>query len=122
MATTELFDSYEAVGIKEDISDLIHNISPTETPFISAIPTTTATQRVHQWQTDSLATPASNTNVEGEDASLAAQTPTTLLGNYTQISIQVFGVTGTMEQTSTGVITMSPRLTWVEPSSLGSML
>jgi len=95
-----MYDSYEAAGLREDISDLIFNISPTETPFLSAIGTTTAGQRYHQWQTDVLATPAAdNAKWEGEDATYAEPTPTVVVGNYTQISTKVIAVTGTLEVT-----------------------
>lgn len=97
---SDLFDGYDVVGAKEDISDLIHNISPTETPFVSLIGTTDATQRYHQWQIDSLASPnGANAAIEGNEAALQAQTATTLVGNYTQISVKIFGVSGTLEVT-----------------------
>lgn len=99
-----LFDSYDAVGVKEDITDMIHNISPTETPAISSFGTTQATQRLHQWQTDTLRSPSgTNAHVEGDDDVLEADTDTatTLLGNYTQISKRIFGVSGSMETSET---------------------
>jgi hypothetical protein len=97
---TGIYDSYEAEGLREDISDLIFNISPTETPFLSAIGTTTAGQRYHQWQKDVLATPAAdNAKWEGEDATFTEATPTEVVGNYTQISTKVINVTGTLEVT-----------------------
>jgi hypothetical protein len=97
---TNLYDGYDVVGAKEDISDLIHNISPTETPFVSLVGSTEATQRFHQWQTDTLATPnGANAAVEGDEATLEAQSATTLVGNYTQISTKTFGVSGTLEVT-----------------------
>ena len=97
---TNLYDAYDAVGQREDISDLIHNISPTETPFLSAIGTTDAGQKYHQWQTDTLASPSgTNAAVEGDDATLVEPTPTVLVGNYTQISTKIFGVSGSVEVT-----------------------
>jgi len=93
--------SYDAEGLREDVSDLIFNISPTETPLLSAIGTTTAGQRYHQWQKDILAPPAvDNATLEGAEAETqAASTPTELLGNYTQISTKIFNVSGTLEVT-----------------------
>jgi len=97
---TDLYDGYAAEGIKYDISDLIHNISPTETPFVSMVGSADATQRFHQWQTDVLAAPdGTNAAIEGNEAVLEAQTATTLVGNYTQISTKIFGVSGTLEVT-----------------------
>ena len=37
------FTAYDVVGKKEDISDIITNISPTDTPFISSI----GSEKVH---------------------------------------------------------------------------
>ena len=97
---TNYYDSVQAVGQREDISDLIHNISPTETPFLSMIGTTTAGNTLHQWQTDTLIAPAAdNIADEGADATDFERAPTTLLGNYTQISVKLFNVTGTLEVT-----------------------
>lgn len=95
---TNLYDTYDADGLREDVSELIHNISPTETPFLSAIGTTDATNINHQWQTDILEAPdGDNAAVDGEDAALVEPSPTTLVGNYTQIGTKVFGVSGTLE-------------------------
>lgn len=97
---SNLYDSYDAIGQREDISDLIHNISPTETPFLSMIGTASAGQRFHQWQTDVLASPSgANAAIEGNEAVLVEPTPTVLVGNYTQISTKIFGVSGTVEVT-----------------------
>ena len=76
----------DMVGIREDLSDVIYNISPVETPFQSMIPKVKATQMNHEWQTDSLAAAANNAVIEGDDVTVAASTPTVRLGNYTQLS------------------------------------
>tara|TARA_R110002050_G_scaffold140656_5_gene265621 strand:- start:2116 stop:3072 length:957 start_codon:yes stop_codon:yes gene_type:complete len=100
MATpADTTSTYDAIGNREDLSDIIYDISPTQTPFISGISHGTATATNHEWQTDSLAT-ASNSNavIEGEDATTTAATPTVRLGNYTQISDKVPRVTRTQRQ------------------------
>lgn len=79
------FDSYDMVGIREDLSDMIYNISPTDTPFWSALPKGKATNRYHEWQTDALDPPADNAHIEGDDTIAEAIIPTVRLGNYTQI-------------------------------------
>ena len=79
-------DSFDLVGIAEDIEDAIFNISPTETPFLTMAKKKTATNTLHQWQTDSLASATSNKQIEGDDASYVTVTPTVMLTNYTQIS------------------------------------
>ena len=95
-----LYTSYEARGQAEDVSDLIHNISPTETPVLSSIGTTDASARVHEWQEDVLASPQANAKIEGDDATLDTSTPTEQIMNATQISTKDFGVTGTVEVVS----------------------
>ncbi len=95
MATYSTFD---AVGQREDLIDVIYNISPTETPFMSSIGKTKATAVYHEWQTDSLAAAtANNAAVEGADASAATLAPTTRQGNYTQIIQKTIQVSGTLD-------------------------
>lgn len=90
------FSSYDAVGNREDLSDIIYNISPTQTPFLSAIAKVTADATNHEWQTDSLAaTDTGNARIQGDDATTTAASPTARLGNYTQISDKVPRVTRT---------------------------
>lgn len=91
-------DAYDLVGIAEDIEDAIFSISPTETPFLTMAKRKTATNTLHQWQTDSLAAVAANRQVEGDDASYTTATPTTLLSNYTQISRKTVIVTRTADK------------------------
>jgi hypothetical protein len=91
------FQTYTAIGMREDLSDVIYNISPTETPFMSSIGKTKATATYHEWQTDSLAAAASNAVVEGDAASDITVTPTTRVGNRTQISSKTIKISGTME-------------------------
>lgn len=95
------FSSYDAIGNREDLSDIIYDISPTETPFLSAIPKVKMTGTKHEWQKDSLAS-ASSTNfvIEGDDATTDASTATTRLFNYRAISDKVARVTGTQEAVS----------------------
>lgn len=92
----DTFDSYDAIGNREDLSDVIYDISPTATPFMTGIAKTTATATNHEWQTDSLeAASSTNAVIEGDDATTDATSPTVRLGNYTQISDKVPRVTGT---------------------------
>ena len=91
----DTFSSYDAVGNREDLSDIIYDISPTQTPFISGIPHVSATGHNHEWQTDSLAPAADNKVIQGDDATTDASAATVRLGNYCQISDKVARVTGT---------------------------
>jgi hypothetical protein len=79
------FDSYDAKGIREDLENVIYDISPEETPFYSSAKKVSASNTLHEWQTDSLRSSAANAHIEGEDTSGNAMTPTARLGNYTQI-------------------------------------
>jgi hypothetical protein len=79
-------DSYDLIGIAEDVEDAIFSISPEETPFLTMCKRKKATNTLHQWQVDSLAAATSNKQVEGDDASFSTATSTTMLTNYTQIS------------------------------------
>jgi len=79
------FDSYDSVGIREDLSNVIHNISPEETPFYSKSGKTSAKNTLVEWQTDSLRASAANAHVEGDTTTAEARSATTRLGNYTQI-------------------------------------
>jgi len=93
------FSTYEAIGNREDLSDVIYNIAPTETPFMSMAGRATAKARKHEWQTDTLATAASNTAVEGDDAGANTATPTVRINNQCQILDKVVFVSGTQEAT-----------------------
>jgi hypothetical protein len=79
------FDSYDAVGIREDLSDLITNVSPEETPFMTKSGKSRARNTLHEWQTDSLRASAANAHIEGDATTAEARSATTRLGNYTQI-------------------------------------
>lgn len=92
------FETYQAIGNREDLANAIFDISPTATPFQSGITTTQATATNHEWQTDALADAVStNAKAEGLDAVTDTATPTVRLGNQTQISTKVPRVTGTQE-------------------------
>jgi hypothetical protein len=93
-----IYNAHDAIGQREDLTDVIYNISPTETPFMSSIGKTKATAVYHEWQTDSLAAATTNNAaVEGADASDATLSPTTRLGNYTQILQKTIKVSGTLD-------------------------
>ncbi|MDP6586322.1 MAG: DUF5309 family protein, partial [Anaerolineales bacterium] len=79
------FDSYDAVGIREDLENVIYDVSPEETPFYTTCKKVTASNTYHEWQTDSLRSSGSNAHIEGDATTAEARTATTRLGNYTQI-------------------------------------
>ena len=79
------FDSYDAVGIREDLENVIYDISPEETPFYSSSKKVTASNTYHEWQTDALRASTTNAHIEGDATTAEARVATTRLGNYTQI-------------------------------------
>ena len=82
---TNTFDSYDAVGIREDLSDIITNISPEETPIYTKCRKTSASNTLVEWQTDALRSSAANAHIEGDDTVADAATATSRLNNRTQI-------------------------------------
>ena len=92
-----VYQTYQTVGIREDLADIIYSISPTETPFMSGVAKTKATNTSHQWQTDALADVAANAAVEGAAISYPTLSATTKLTNYTQISTKAVQISGTNE-------------------------
>jgi len=89
---TNSFTRYSAIGIREDLSGVIFNISPQTTPFVSNMTKRRSVSNTFfEWQTDSLSSPALNAHIDGDDlSSFTAVTPTVRLGNYTQISRKDF--------------------------------
>jgi len=85
-------------GLREDLSDMIYSISPTDTPLMSTLAKSKATAVYHEWQTDSLAAATTaNALVEGDDAVATTASPTYRIGNYTQIVGKTIQVSGTLE-------------------------
>lgn len=96
--STNTFDTYDAVGIREDLSNVIENISPYERPFMSNIGRESVSNKYYEWQEDSLATAStSNAVIEGDEATLDAVVPTVRYGNYTQIFDKTVVISGTTE-------------------------
>lgn len=89
------FQTYQAIGNREDLEDVIYQISPVETPFMTMASRKTATATYHEWQTDVLAAAATNQMIEGADASGGTSSPTRRLGNYCQIASKYAVVTDT---------------------------
>lgn len=95
---TNAFSSYDAVGAREDLTDIIYNIDPTETPFMMMARRGRAEAVLHEWQMDQLAAvDENNAQVEGDDYEGEAVTPTDRLNNRTQISSKTVVITGTQE-------------------------
>lgn len=85
-------------GIREDLSDMIYDISPKKTPLMSSIGRGKAKNTLHEWQVDALASPdTTNQKPEGNEAAFAVPTATVRLGNYCQISDKTAMVSGTVD-------------------------
>jgi hypothetical protein len=98
MATTST-DTYDQVGIKEDLADTIWDVSPEETPFASNCSRVSVDNTHFEWQTDALASVSTTTAVEGADASFSAAAATTRVGNRTEIISKTASTSGTLEAT-----------------------
>jgi hypothetical protein len=84
---TNLASTYDLpLAIREDLQDFIYNVDPSETPFMVNVGQGVATATLHEWQTDSLAAPAQNAVLEGNNPTAQILTDTTKLTNQTQIS------------------------------------
>lgn len=92
------FTTYDQVGLAEDVSDIITNISPTKTPFQSLIKKGSIDAKFYEWQEDTLRAAAENSNVEGADAGAATHVATTMRSNYAQIMDELVQVSGTAER------------------------
>ena len=86
------FTSYDAKGIREDLMNIIYDISPEQTPLISNIGQESVSNTNFEWQTDSLAAAdATNAQIDGDDvATFTAVTATVRVNNRTQISRKDF--------------------------------
>ena len=91
------YRTYTAIGQREDLSNTIYSIAPTETPVVSSIGKTKATATYHEWQTDTLAAAVKTGLLEGADAGAASATPTVRVGNRTQIQGKTVHVSGTLD-------------------------
>tara|TARA_B100000900_G_scaffold188188_1_gene159416 strand:+ start:436 stop:1371 length:936 start_codon:yes stop_codon:yes gene_type:complete len=91
---TNAFDTYSATADKEQLSDVIYNISPQQTPFMSSIGKNSIKNVVFDWQTEALPTPSGSGQLEGFELSRSAATATTRVSNVAMISSRDATVTG----------------------------
>ena len=96
-----VYTSYDQVGLAEDVSDIITDITPTDTPFFSMIKSEKVNARVFEWQEDSLAAAANNAQVEGAAFTAGTLSATTMRTNNTQIMSKVFEVSATADAVKT---------------------
>jgi hypothetical protein len=95
---TNTFTTFDAKGIREDLSNVITNIAPEETPYMSNIGRESVSNSLYEWQTDTLASAAANKQLEGDDVtSFDAVTATVRMQNYAQISRKTIVLSATEE-------------------------
>jgi hypothetical protein len=95
---TNAFGTYAAIGNREDLTNIIYNISPSDTPFMSSIGKGKAKAVLHEWQTDSLAAAVTtNAQIEGDVVAGSSSSATSRVKNYCQIASKDVVVTGTQE-------------------------
>lgn len=96
-APTNTFLTTAAIGNREDLTDVIYRISPTQTPVLNMASKAKATNTLHEWQVQDLAAAATNVQVEGDDIAAKVVTVTVRLTNRTQISAKKVVVAGTQQ-------------------------
>lgn len=91
------FTRFDAIGVREQLSDLIYTISPTEVPFLSNAQVGKAQNTLYEWQTDALASAvSSNQQLEGDEVTTTtAVVATTRMQNYCEIARKTVGVSNT---------------------------
>lgn len=94
---TGTYSEYDAAGIREDLSDAIANIAPTDTPAQMMFGRGTADSTLIEFQTDTLAAAANNRQITGDDVTAVAPAATVRLTNRTQISTKPVIISGTLE-------------------------
>jgi hypothetical protein len=95
---TNTFTTFDAKGIREDLSNIITNIAPEDVPYQSNIGRESISNSLFEWQTDTLAAAAANKQIEGDDvSSFDAVVATVRLQNYAQISRKTIILSNTEE-------------------------
>ncbi len=94
---TNTFTNFDAIGNREDLIDSIFNIAPFDTPFLTMSGNVRATNQLHEWQTDTLASAGDNKVIVGDDVDADAVVPTVRLNNRTQLSDKAVSIASTQE-------------------------
>ena len=94
---TNTFTTTSPKGNRESLSDVVSRITPEDTPIYSMISKESTTSIFPEWEIDTLAAPAANAQLEGDQYTFAAVTPVTRVGNYTQIMRKEWVVSKTQE-------------------------
>lgn len=94
---TNTLQRASVIGVREELSDLVSRITPVDVKFMSSIKKKSTSNTFFEWQSDALAAPANNTNIDGDETSFAAVVEPIRYGNYTQISKKAVVISGTSD-------------------------
>lgn len=95
---TNTLQTYQSSNNAEDVSDIINNVSPFDTPFYSMAKKTNAEATYTEWLVETLeAIDTANANIEGDDATTDASTTPTRVGNYCQLLDKTWQVSTTQQ-------------------------
>lgn len=89
--------TFDLVGKKEEVSDYISLISPSDTPFLSSVKTESVSNTLYQWMEDQLRAVALNAKLEGADPTDSNRDQPLMRQNGTQILEETFKVSGTAD-------------------------
>lgn len=97
---TNAYTTYSAVGIREDLSDVVTNIAPVDSAIFDGMSNTSNKIKniKHEWLTDTLAAAGSNKHLQGDNESATAITACTRRSNNHQIQKKIFNISGTAEE------------------------
>ena len=91
---TNTFLTTDAVGNREQLSDVVSRITPEDTPIYTLIGTGTINGTHPEWETETLAPPSQNAQLEGDDFAFGEITPVTRVGNHSQNMRKTFLASG----------------------------
>lgn len=94
---TNAFDTYEATSDREALSNIIYNIAPHATPFMSAIGKNSVKNVTFDWQTETLPSASGTGEIEGFEISRAATAATVRESNVAMIQSRNSTVTGSQQ-------------------------
>lgn len=103
--STYALQTYQAVGNREDLMDIITDVSPEETPMFTRFKKYKATNVYMEWLTDALASATANAKVQGADFSFTRPSSRTRVGNYTQVFVNTFAVAGSQDAVDAAGVT-----------------
>lgn len=96
---TNTLQTYQATNLAEDVSDIINNVSPMETPLTTLAKKQDAEATFTEWPIESLAAvDTANANIEGDDATIDASTTPSRVGNYCQLMDKAISISTTEQR------------------------